>query len=186
MKSIRIIFLVLINFILFSCSTTNIQNKKANLETDVTIYEYIDKNIMINRQSIILESKQKNLNPKDIRVLLKFGVDRNPINGNLIFRDYVAYPYYSINTFCSALDGQITKMQNFDTENHGSLITIKTENLEIEYFGWFYFNKDLKVGDKITKGTLLGTMYGGGDSGMVLHIRMKYKGKVLNPDVWFN
>ena len=64
-------------------------------------------------------------------------------------------------------------------------ITVKTDDLEIEYFGYMKINPELAVGDRIEKGTYLATMLGGGDSGMVLNIRMRYKGDVIDPTPFF-
>ena len=46
-------------------------------------------------------------------------------------------------------------------------------------------NPELAVGNRIEKGTYLATMLGGGDSGMVLNIRMRYKGDVIDPTPFF-
>lgn len=59
------------------------------------------------------------------------------------------------------------------------------ENLEIQYFGYMRIDEKLKVGDKVKKRTYLSTMLGGGDNGMVLNIRMKYKGEIIDPSTWF-
>ncbi|MBQ5499345.1 MAG: hypothetical protein IIT73_06085, partial [Treponema sp.] len=89
--------------------------------------------------------------------------------------------------FCSALDGTIVYIgqpTNYPLVANAA-ITVKTDGLEIEYFGLMWLNKDLSVGSKIEKGTYLGTMRGGGDSGMVLNIRMRYDGKIIDPSRWF-
>ena len=157
------------------------------------LYEYISKNIMIGAHSVVMETTKEDISPDDIKIAGKFGEAQNPITGEKFFRDYVSYPYYAIKKVCSALDGEIveiglkenTSPQDLFSSPLEYFIIIKTEDLEIEYFGYMSIDKNLKVGDKIKKGTYLSTMLGGGDSGMVLNIRMKYKGEIIDPSAWF-
>ena len=157
------------------------------------LYEYISKNIMAGAHSVIMETTKEGISPDDIKIAEKFGEAQNPIIGEKYFRDYVSYPYYAIKKVCSALDGEIVEIGMKENTSPRDLfsspleyfIIIKTEDLEIEYFGRMRIDKNLKVGDKIKKGTYLSTMLGGGDGGMVLNIRMKYKGEIINPSEWF-
>ncbi|WP_191016358.1 hypothetical protein [Treponema zioleckii] len=138
----------------------------------------------IDARSVILETTSAKVDFSKIKITEKFGETQNPFTGKTFFRDYVAYPYYSIKKFCSALDGEISEIKTISSGGHGNSIAVRTEDLEIEYFGWIKLNEELHVGDKISKGTFLGTLYGGGDCGMKLKIRMKYKNKVINPEKW--
>ena len=157
------------------------------------LYEYISKNIMAGAHSVIMETTKEGISPDDIKIAEKFGEAQNPITGEKFFRDYVSYPYYAIKKVCSALDGEIVEIGLKENTSPRDLfsslleyfIIIKTEDLEIEYFGYMSIDKNLKSGDKIKKGTYLSTMLGGGDGGMVLNIRMKYKGEIINPSEWF-
>ena len=157
------------------------------------LYEYISKNIMSGAHSVVMETTKEGISPDDIKIAEKFGEAQNPITGEKFFRDYVSYPYYAIKKVCSALDGEIVEIGLKENTSPRDLfsspleyfIIIKTEDLEIEYFGYMSIDKNLKVGDKIKKGTYLSTMLGGGDSGMVLSIRMKYKGEIIDPSAWF-
>ena len=160
------------------------------------LYEYISKNIMAGAHSVIMETTKEGISPDDIKIAEKFGEAQNPITGEKFFRDYVSYPYYAIRKVCSVLDGEISEIGMRENQHASSrldlfaspleyFIIIKTEDLEIEYFGNMSIDKNLKSGDKIKKGTYLSTMLGGGDGGMVLNIRMKYKGEIINPSEWF-
>ena len=157
------------------------------------LYEYISKNIMSGAHSVIMETTKEGISPDDIKIAEKFGEAQNPITGEKFFRDYVSYPYYAIKKVGSALDGEIVEIGLKENTSPRDLfsslleyfIIIKTEDLEIEYFGYMSIDKNLKSGDKIKKGTYLSTMLGGGDGGMVLNIRMKYKGEIINPSAWF-
>lgn len=71
-------------------------------------------------------------------------------------------------------------------DNPDTSITIKTGDLIIEYFGNIRPEKNLKPGKKVSKGEALGVLYGGGDYGMILKIRMKYCGRIIDPTPWFN
>ena len=157
------------------------------------LYEYISKNIKSGAHSVIMETTKEGISPDDIKIAEKFGEAQNPITGEKFFRDYVSYPYYAIKKVCSALDGEIVEIGLKENTSPRDLfsslleyfIIIKTEDLEIEYFGYMSIDKNLKSGDKIKKGTYLSTMLGGGDSGMVSNIRMKYKGEIIDPSIWF-
>ena len=162
--------------ILFSCAS----NKK-----DLDASDYIIENIMSDAQSVIMEATGSY--STEIKISKKFGEAQDPFTGKTIFRDYVSYPYYSIRKFCSALDGVIVQIESpKDKQGTANLsIIVKTDELEIEYFGYMKINPELAVGDAIKKGTYLATMLGGGDSGMVLNIRMRYKGQIIDPSPWF-
>ncbi|MBR0124759.1 MAG: hypothetical protein IJM03_05360 [Treponema sp.] len=169
---------LLLLFIFISCTTNKIKKEEE-------IYDYISKNIMCNAQSVILEATKKEINPDDIKISGHFG--ERPGICKKYYCDYISYPYYSIRKFCSALDGTIVYIgqpTNYPLVANAA-ITVKTDGLEIEYFGLMWLNKELSVGSKIEKGTYLGTMKGGGDSGMVLNIRMRYDGKIIDPSRWF-
>lgn len=159
----------------------SVMNIQEINETEQKIYEYISNNIMNNSQSVILESTNETIDISKIKISEEFGDTQNPFTGKYFFRDYIAYPYYSIRKVCSALDGEVVKI----TKEKENSIIIKTSDIEIEYFGWIKIDENLKVGDEIVKGTYLGTLFGGGDSGMKLKIRMKYNGSIINPSLWF-
>ena len=174
----KIFFITALSLIFISCTTN---------KTERDINTYISKNIMADAQSVIMETTREDITPDKIKITDMFGDAQNPFTGEKYFRDYVSYPYYSIRKFCSALDGVITKIDcptNYYGDANLSII-VKTEELEIEYIGLMKINPDLALGDKINKGTYLATMLGGGDSGMVLSIRMRYNGEVINPAPWF-
>ncbi|UTC42707.1 peptidoglycan DD-metalloendopeptidase family protein [Treponema sp. OMZ 857] len=139
---------------------------------------------MNNAQSVIVKTTNENYDASKIKLSEKFGEVEDPFTGKKYFRNYVAYPYYSIKEFCSVLDGEIIQINKNKSEKGNTSIIIKTEELEIEYFGWINLNTELNIGDKIKKGTFLGILFGGGESGMKLHIRMKYKNKIINPSIW--
>jgi len=141
--------------------------------------------LCFSEQSVVLEATKEGIDLSLIRPICKFGKSRNCFTNESYFRDYVAYPYYSIRKFCSALDGEITEMCKWKDNGEGASITVRTGKLEIEYFGSFWFAENLSVGGKIKKGTYLGRMYGGGDGGMVLHLRTRYNGKVVDPELFF-
>ena len=160
------------------------------------LYEYISKTIMAGAHSVIMETTKKGISPDDIKITEKFGEAQNPFTGEKYFRNYVSYPYYAIRKVCSALDGEISEIGMRENQHASArrdlffspceyFIIIKSEDLEIEYFGCMSIDKNLKVGDKIKKGTYLSTMLGGGDGGMVLNIRMKYKCEIIDPSAWF-
>ncbi|UTC55951.1 DUF4431 domain-containing protein [Treponema sp. OMZ 906] len=158
-----------------------VKNMKEIDETGQEIYKYISNNVMKAAQSVILETTNDKIDISKIKIVEDFGNVSNPFTGEYFYRDFIAYPYYSIRKFGSAIDGEIVEISK-TTE---SSIIIKSGDLEIEYFGWITLDENLKVGDKILKGTFLGTLYGGGDSGMKLKIRMKYKDTIINPSLWF-
>lgn len=158
-------------------------------EQNSDIYDYISKNIMANAHSVIMETTKGEYSTDEIKIAGKFGETQDPFTGKSFFRDYVSYPYYAIRKVCSALDGEIVEITGLKKLEQnlglGTSITIKTEDLEIQYFGYMRIDEKLKVGDKVKKGTYLSTMLGGGDNGMVLNIRMKYKGEIIDPSTWF-
>ena len=158
-------------------------------EQNSDIYDYISKNIMANAHSVIMETTKEEYSTDEIKIAGKFGENQDPFTGKSFFRDYVCYPYYAIRKVCSALDGEIVEITGLkkleQNLGQGTSITIKTEDLEIQYFGYMRIDEKLKVGDKVKKGTYLSTMLGGGDNGMVLNIRMKYKGEIIDPSTWF-
>lgn len=172
----KLIFLLSIIPILFSCAS----NKK-----DLDVYDNVIEDIMADAQSVIMEATGSY--STEIKIINKYGDAQDPLTGKSYFRDYVSYPYYSILKVCSALDGVIVQIaspkDNLGIANYS--ITVKTDDLEIEYFGYMKINTELSVGDKIEKGTYLTTMLGGGDGGMVLNIRMRYKGIVIDPSPFF-
>ena len=112
-----------------------------------------------------------------------FGVKINPLTGEEYLCNYISYPYYSIKEFGSGFNGKIIKInKNRDSnKEQDTSITIQKGNVQVTYSGWINFPDNLKEGDSITKGTLLGTLFGGGDSGMKLKIQVKYKDQYLNP-----
>ncbi len=178
MKKLRYEFIFLFSLIpiIFSC-TSNKSNHG--------VYDYISENIMADAHSVIMEATGSY--STEIKILKTYGETQNPFTGKSYFRDYVSYPYYSIRKVCSALDGVIVRI-DLPKDNQGIAnysITVKTDDLEIEYFGYMKINPELAVGDRIEKGTYLATMLGGGDNGMVLNIRMRYKGDVIDPTPFF-
>lgn len=166
-----LIFITIFEIISFSCKSTE---KKSE------VYKKIDSQIIINPDAVILESTIAYKN--EIKILEKFGEAKDPITGKKIFRDYVAYPYYSIKKFGSAMDCVISKIK---TDGEVSITTC-SGNLEIEYFGMIRIDENLKAGDELKIGSYIGTMLGGGDSGMKLKIRMRYDGSIINPEHWFS
>lgn len=158
-----------------------VKNIQEVEENEVETYKYISNEIMNKSQSVILEAAKDNIDKSKIRIIDDFGKVQNPISGEFFFRDYIAYPYYSIQKFCSSIDGEIIEISN----KLESSIVIKSGDIEIEYFGYIKIDKNLKVGDKILVGNYIGTLFGGGDSGMKLKIRMKYKNSIINPSLWF-
>ncbi len=175
--------------ILITAITIFISSNIFAQELNSDVYEYISKNIMADAHSVIMETTNEKYSADDIKIAGKFGEAQNPFTGKSFFRDYISYPYYAIRKVCSALDGEIieiTGLKNLEQNlGLGTSITIKTEDLEIQYFGYMRIDEKLKVGDKVKKGTYLSTMLGGGDNGMVLNIRMKYKGEIIDPSTWF-
>ena len=141
--------------------------------------------IMEDSASVILEPAKPLSYYKTLPIAERFGEAVNPISGEPFFRDYIAFPYYSIRKFCSALDGEITKISG-GAENGESSVSVRTGKLEIEYFGCFHIEKNLSVGGKAKKGECLGVMFGGGDGGMVLKIRMRYDEKIVDPTEFFD
>ena len=167
MKKLVIFFTLVIAVIFSSCATA----KKDDL--------------CFSEQSVVLEATKQGRGFSDIRIVRRFGETRNVFTGEPYFCDHVAYPYYSIRKFCSALDGEVTEMRGFGDNKSDASVTVKTGNLEIEYFGYFRFSENLNVGDKIKKGTCLGIMFGGGETGMVLHLRTRYNGRLVDPEQFF-
>ncbi len=171
-KTAILIFIIIFGLISFSC--------KSSDKNRLDLYKKIDNQIIINPDAVILEST--NAYKNEIKIIEKFGDAKEPVTGRQIFRDYVAYPYYSIKKFGSAIDCIISKIE---TDGEVSITTC-SDNLEIEYFGMIRIDENLKVGDELKIGSYIGTMLGGGDSGMKLKIRMRYNGSIINPEHWFS
>ena len=115
MKKLVIFFTLVIAVIFSSCATA----KKDGL--------------CFSEQSIVLEATKQGRGFSDIRIVRRFGETRNVFTGEPYFCDHVAYPYYSIRKFCSALDGEVTEMRGFGDNKSDASVTVKTGNLEIEY-----------------------------------------------------
>lgn len=151
--------------------------------SDLELYEKAYDIIGIDYEPVIIKATQTDNNNSKLPVDYDFGVKINPLTGEGYLCNYISYPYYSIKEFGSGFDGKIIKInKNRDSNKEkDTSITIQKGNVQVTYSGWINFPDNLKEGDSITKGTLLGTLFGGGDSGMKLKIQVKYKDQYLNP-----
>lgn len=175
-------------FLTVSCATTSGDDGEALL----ALYQDLVDELPEEVSGAILEPMRYPETGKDwvfIHAIWRYGVDIDPFTGRLFFRDHIAYPYYSVRTFKAALSGVIVALGPVACEAPGwigeNCITIRTGNLEIDYFGSMDVAPGLAPKQAIARDTMLGTMTGGGDVGMQLKIRMRYKGVVIDPSFWF-
>ena len=169
--------IVLVISILMMSLNSCVSKKLYDTDETLKVYGKILSEMDEDIGSILLEATNGN---NFIEIQQNFGITQHPFTGELVFRDYIAFPYYSIRRFKNALSGIVTNMEN---DTYEKRIIIKSGNLEIEYFGHMIINERLAINSVIEKGTFIGEMQGGGDSGMVLKIRMKYKGILIDPSV---
>jgi len=151
--------------------------------SDLELYEKAYDIIGTDYEPVILKTTNAVKDASKIPVLYEFGTKINPFTGEEYLCNYISYPYYSIKKFGSGFDGKIIKINKDRKSNKylDSSITIQKGDVQVTYSGWINIPEDLKEDDLIKKGTLLGTLTGGGDSGMQLKIEVQYKNQILNP-----
>ena len=176
-----------ISFLLMTNCNMILQNKYVtDIQFDAEEFEKYKKAYDIigtDYEPVILKTTNAVKDASKIPVLYEFGTKINPFTGEEYLCNYISYPYYSIKKFGSGFDGKIIKI-NKDRKSNKYLdtsITIQKGDVQVTYSGWINIPDNLKEGDSITKDTLLGTLFGGGDSGMKLKIQVKYKDQYLNP-----
>ena len=178
MKLIIVLFCIIV-VINISCTT-----EINNTENMINYYNEVSNILSENTCNIIVESNLNNTDNEFIEIQDNFGINRDVFTHKLFFRNYIAFPYYSIRKFKNALSGILISLST--NEMLEKIIKIKTGELEIEYFGRMKISDKIKINDLIKKNTLLGEMLGGGDAGMKLKIRMRYKGRITDPSLWFD
>ena len=84
--------------------------------------------------------------------------------------------WFSQRTDYFLADYELTEQEEKEVSQIMKNATSVISKLLIEYSGNIQPEKNLKPGKKVSKGEALGALYGGGDYGMILKIRMKYWG----------